>query len=38
MSLRHRLGYWTIFVGEQPVASFANFAAAWAAIWEVSQS
>lgn len=37
MSLRHRLGYWTIFKGETPLASFANFNAAWAAMWEICQ-
>jgi hypothetical protein len=38
MSLRFRLGYWTIFSGEQPIASFANFQSAWAAIWELSHA
>jgi hypothetical protein len=38
MSLRMRLGYWTIYQGENPLASFADFADAWSAIWEVSEA
>jgi hypothetical protein len=35
MSLRFHKGYWTWFSGNQPVASFPSFQAAWTALYPV---
>lgn len=37
MRLAKLNGYWTIFDGERALASFANFQAAWSAIYELWQ-
>jgi hypothetical protein len=37
MSIRFYKGYWTLFSGEAPIASFANFERAWRMVWEIAK-
>lgn len=38
MSIRMLSGYWTIFVGDNPVISCASFDDAWTQVWSIAKA